>query len=99
MFRHLKPVPASFLLSVSGAASRQDETLSVPWPDGHINPNEATLRELDALPGIGPVTAMNIVAERTQNGGFVFPEDLLSVKGIGPATFEALWASLSLPLP
>jgi len=99
LFHHLKPAPASFVLPASGAATQKDKRFQVPWPEGSVNPNEASVKQLNMLPGIGPVTAINIVEERTQHGNFVFPEDLLSVKGIGPATLRSLWEYLYLPVP
>ena len=96
---HLKPVPAAYLLSASGASQRQGQKMDVPWPNGSINPNDACLEELNRLPRIGPVTAANIVAERIAHGSFVFPEDLLSVRGIGPVTLQSLWEDLRLPRP
>ncbi|GIV97142.1 MAG: hypothetical protein KatS3mg057_1799 [Herpetosiphonaceae bacterium] len=55
-----------------------------------LNINTATTEELDALPQIGPTTAQRIVEYRTANGPFDQPEDLLQVKGIGPAVFEVI---------
>ena len=43
-----------------------------------------------SLPGVGPSTAQAIVDHRSTNGPFGSIEDLLSVKGIGPAKFEAM---------
>ena len=57
---------------------------------GKVNINAASVVELDALPGIGPAIAQRIVDYRTENGDFETAEDLMNVKGIGPATFEKL---------
>lgn len=57
---------------------------------GVVNINRASVTELDSLPGVGPSTAQAIVDYRTTNGPFGSPEDLLNVKGIGPAKFEAM---------
>ena len=48
------------------------------------------MTELDSLPGVGPSTAQAIVEYRVAHGPFGSPEDLLNVKGIGPAKFEAM---------
>lgn len=65
-------------------------TQSSPNSGGVVNINRASATELDALPGVGPSTAQAIVDYRTTNGPFGSPEDLLNVKGIGPAKFEAM---------
>lgn len=52
--------------------------------------NTATAEQLDGLPGVGPVTAKAILAWRTKNGSFTKVEDLLDVKGVGPATLKDL---------
>jgi competence protein ComEA len=58
--------------------------------NGVVNINRASVTELDALPGVGPATAQAIVDYRTANGPFGSPEDLMNVKGIGPAKFETM---------
>ncbi len=55
---------------------------------GKINVNEATAKELEALPGIGPTLAKNIVEYREKNGGFKSVEELKKVKGIGDKKFN-----------
>lgn len=57
---------------------------SIHYP---ININTADQQELEALPGIGPVTAEKILAYRRQNEFFLI-EEIQKVPGIGPATFE-----------
>jgi competence protein ComEA len=54
--------------------------------NGLVNLNKATLAELDTLPGVGPKTAELIIAGRP----YAKVEDLLKVKGIGPATLAKL---------
>ena len=57
---------------------------------GVLSLNTATAAELTALPGVGEATAQAIVQHRETNGPFAKSEDLMDVKGIGPAKFEAL---------
>ena len=63
---------------------------SASQPTGPLDLNTATVEQLDALPGVGPATAQAIVAERERRGGFRSVDDLLDVRGIGPAKLEAL---------
>ena len=46
--------------------------------------------DLQALPGIGPVRAAAIVAERERRGAFAREEELERVPGIGPVTLGRL---------
>ncbi|MFI1197746.1 helix-hairpin-helix domain-containing protein [Micromonospora sp. NPDC020750] len=57
---------------------------------GRINLNTATLAQLDALPGVGPVLAQRILTHRDQHGGFRSVGDLRQVEGIGDARYEQL---------
>lgn len=57
---------------------------------GLVNVNLADAHQLDQLPGIGPVLADRIVANRVAEGPFVTLNDLERVSGIGPALLEKL---------
>ncbi len=63
---------------------------------GLVDINRATIEQLDALPGIGPAKARAIVEYREANGPFATTEALTNVKGIGPAIFEKIRASISV---
>lgn len=57
---------------------------------GVVSLNNASASELTALPGVGEATAAAIVAHREANGPFTAVEQLMDVRGIGPAKFEAM---------
>jgi competence protein ComEA len=57
---------------------------------GLVDLNTATVAELDALPGVGPVLAQRIVDHRQQHGPFGSVEALRDVNGIGAARFADL---------
>lgn len=61
-------------------------------PGEPVNLNTATVEQLDALPGVGPVTAAAIVAWRDSHGKFTRVDQLGDVDGIGPARLEKLRA-------
>lgn len=55
-----------------------------------VNINTADLRTLMTLPGVGEVTAGNIIAYREKNGRFNSVSDIKNVPRIGERTFETL---------
>ncbi|BAX93546.1 ComEA family DNA-binding protein [Mycobacterium shigaense] len=63
-----------------------------PKAGGVVDLNTATVEQLDALPGVGPITAAAIVAWRQANGKFSSVDQLADVDGIGPARLDKLRA-------
>jgi comEA protein len=55
-----------------------------------ININVASVEKLQTLPGVGPITAAEIVDHRQKHGAFETADDLIYVKGIGKTTLEKL---------
>ena len=55
-----------------------------------VDLNAATVEQLDALPGVGPVTAAAIVAWRQAHGRFTSVDQLADVDGIGPTRLDKL---------
>jgi len=90
-----------FLFVSRGASSRPAATSS---PSGKaelffggehgatasLDLNKASSHELQALPGIGPVLADRIVADRAANGPFKHIGDITRVKGIKHKTLEKI---------
>ena len=55
-----------------------------------VNINTATSEEMsEALKGVGPMIAGAIIKHREANGPFASAEDIMMVKGVGDATFQA----------
>ena len=50
--------------------------------------NAGDISALCEIPGIGEKTALRIISEREENGLYLFPEDILSVSGIGEKRLE-----------
>lgn len=61
-----------------------------------ISLNQATLEQLETLPGVGPVTAQNILDYRSAHGAFSSVDELLDVDGIGEKTLARLAPHLTL---
>lgn len=59
-------------------------------PGTPVSLSTATVDQLDALPGVGPVLAQHIVDYRSQHGGFRSVDELREVNGIGARRFADL---------
>lgn len=56
-------------------------------PQEHLF-NSGDAKALDAIPGVGEVLSERIVQWREINRPYMFPEDIMLVKGIGQKRFE-----------
>ena len=61
-----------------------------PGAQKALSLNQATIEQLDSLPGIGPTLAERIVSWRETQGGFTSIEQLNDVSGIGDKLFAGL---------
>jgi len=61
-----------------------------------VDLNRAPAWLLEALPGIGEVTARNIIRFRNNSGPFRHIRQIMMVDGIGQATFENLAARITV---
>lgn len=73
---------------IDSKSEKNSSTSSGNTSEGKVNINTATKEELMTVPGIGEVTAQNIIAYREKNGDFSTLEDLKKVGRIGDKTLE-----------
>ena len=95
------PLPDADISSLNPQLILNDkDVLNVPLHSSEnvlkVSINNASVEELQQLPGVGPSTAQRIVAHREKNGLFQMIEDLMEVKGIGPAKFAKLQENITL---
>ena len=77
----------AFAEGVLAHKAQPDSDLCVPF---RVDPNEATLAELAALPGVGPSRAAAILLHRVRNGPFRTLDDLDLGDGFGEAVVAQL---------
>lgn len=75
---------------VQGEAPPEEGQQPGSAPGAALSINSATAEELVSLPGVGEATAAAIVAHRESAGPFSTVEQLMDVKGIGPAKFDGI---------
>ena len=76
--------------SSTGGTSGSGSTVPGGSPAVPVDLNAATVADLDALPGIGPVLAQRILDWRIAHGRFSTVDELGEVSGIGEATLARL---------
>ena len=94
---------AAMLLCFAARSTAMAVPDRLPWEppsleqtvEGRININSAGLEELMTLPGIGEVRAQALIDDREANGPFVYPEELIRVKGIGEGVLSGLLAQIT----
>jgi competence ComEA-like helix-hairpin-helix protein len=88
-FRDLPAIVAAIwillLFSLAGVIYGEKHPPAKP-----IDLNAANAKELQQLPGVGPVTAQRIIDLREKSGRFKRVEDLLAVRGISQKKLDAM---------
>jgi competence protein ComEA len=86
------------ILALALPASAAVTTKKALGPNDRIDLNRASTVELMRLPGVGQKKALAIVALRARQP-FRKPEDVVAVKGLGPAWFAKVKAHLVVGAP
>ncbi len=73
-----------------------DPDQSDPRGVGLVHINRASAKELEALPGVGTVTAEKIYKYREEHGPFQQKEDLMKVPSIGESKYKKLADRITL---
>ena len=83
-------IPAAGTPTSSATSASSASGLSSPSNPVRLDLNAASSPELEALPGVGPVTAGKILEYRRKNGRFVSIEELRDAKLVNASTYERI---------
>ena len=83
-------------LLVASTLKSVNEQFQLPTQPSLLSLNQASPKQLEELPGVGPALAGRMVDWRTANGGFKSKEDLLNVSGIGDKLYAGIKDLVSL---
>ena len=81
---------SQIVVPTRAAAASTGGSVGPPSPAGPLHLNSATEADLDALPGVGPVTAQKILHYRQHHGAFGSVDELDAIPGIGPKRLDQL---------
>ncbi len=98
MSRWLKVAGLLTALGLASPAAAAFSNKKALGPNDRIDLNRASTVELMRLPGVGQKKAQAIVALRSRQP-FKKPEDVVAVKGLGPAWFAKVKAHLVVGTP
>lgn len=82
-----RDIPSSSRVIYVSDSDKAELISSGKYSDGLIHLNQATAEELTQISGVGEELAENIIAYRSEHGGFKSKEELLNVNGIGEKTY------------
>jgi competence protein ComEA len=92
------PEAADALVGAAGPAAVKGATrVPTPHPGAPVNLNRATREELEALPGVGPVTAGRILDHRERRGPFQSTEELRTARLVNASTWERIRELVAAP--
>lgn len=96
--RRLWAVVVAVVLAL--AACESGGSTHAPPAGEVLNINQATVEDLEKLPGIGPKRARSIIAARNARGGmFTTYDEILQIDGIGEQTLDRIRGSIRLGPP
>ena len=78
------------VLAEGESPSGSSDGSTIASDSGPVDLNRATLEQLETLPGVGPSIASAIVDHRERHGPFATVDELVDVRGIGPARLDQL---------
>ena len=90
------PLPQKETAVYEGGGNAEVSLAPLPRLDPEDPVNRGDAEALIPLPGIGPAIAEALLREREENGPFIYPEDLISVRGIGESKLEAIRPMLTV---
>jgi competence protein ComEA len=81
-----------FLISLAPISASPSAAASIfhPQNEERININNASVEELQRLPGIGPALASRIVEHRRRHGPFKRPQDVVIVRGMSAKLYQQI---------
>ena len=79
-----------FILIIHGIIYQKNNLTKNPKQLNCVNLNDSDLKQLDALPGVGPVLAQRILDYRETNGRFAEVSQLSNVEGIGKSKLKTI---------
>ncbi|WP_125152586.1 helix-hairpin-helix domain-containing protein [Clostridium rectalis] len=75
---------------------KEQTTSNIKTKDSKVNINKASKDELKTIPGVGDITADNIINYREEKGRFNSIDDIKKVDRIGEKTFEKIKSKIDI---
>lgn len=94
--KEMRPGCAADMSKIEGDESGLEEPRLAVFTSRRLDLNRIDFETLRVLKGVGSKTAAAIIRYREKHGPFRRIEELLEVKGIGPARFKVLRPSLAV---